>query len=756
MHPSLSSSSRAPLMRDELLQVRWLLGGALTLISALSVGYAEIDAGLLLGVIVAGVLLTLARPELPGRIPRWAHRLVFPAVAAVLAGDLWLRGEVLPALVRLDLLLLLYRGVTYRKKRDDLQLVVLGLFLVVVAGVLTVSPLFAVHILVFTACALGLLLVVTLSPEEGTERDKDQVASIKDQVTSIEGRGASGEGGGVPGWAREVRWGRLLRRWRAATDWRVVALGGGLFAGLVALSALLFLAMPRFQWENSLWLDRFMSRSAKTGFSDTIRLGDVTDIQQDNAVAVNVDVPDRSRIAGAPYWRMLVLDDYRDGTFRLSPELLRSAFGRERSEAGARGGGRRETGAPAYWTFYLEAEVSRYLPLLGPFGRLQFREPQHFRLSGALGVVALRDEPVTMTAYRVEDMTNSPTMADTGFAGRLRERARNPRAAMLALELEEADRATLERIDREIAAGTENLSAGEFAQRAGAWLARRHTYSLKPRIPAGTGDPLVRWMTGEGGGHCELFAGSLVLLARAAGWPARLVTGFHGGTWNAYSNNYTLRNSDAHAWCELYDAEQEAWVRADPTPGAVVVAEEGREATAWAGRTDRSWTARFDSLRVFWYRRIVSFDHRAQQDALDAVKAATRDSGEWLRAAWVDMGVRFDAWLRAPWNGRRASVWLGAALALAGGLWAGWRFRFSIAEAMPGTRRRDPVRAAAGRWLARVRAQAEGGVPEAAAVIADLQRLRYGARETWPEPMEVFHRARRASRRRRGEAATPK
>jgi hypothetical protein len=120
------------------------------------------------------------------------------------------------------------------------------------------------------------------------------------------------------------------------------------------------------------------------------------------------------------------------------------------------------------------------------------------------------------------------------------------------------------------------------------------------------------------------------------------------------------------------------------------------------------------------------------------------------------MGVRFDAWLRAPWNGRRASVWLGVALALAGGLWAGWRFRFSIAEAMPGTRRRDPVRAAAGRWLARVRARVEGGVPEAAAVIADLQRLRYGARETWPEPMEVFHRARRASRRRCGEVATPR
>jgi len=57
--------------------------------------------------------------------------------------------------VRLDILLLLYRGSTYRQRRDDLQVIVLGLFLIVVAGVLTVSLTFAVQILAFTGVRAG-------------------------------------------------------------------------------------------------------------------------------------------------------------------------------------------------------------------------------------------------------------------------------------------------------------------------------------------------------------------------------------------------------------------------------------------------------------------------------------------------------------------------------------------------------------------------------------------------------------------------
>jgi hypothetical protein len=101
-------------------------------------------------------------PWLPSRVPAWAHRLAFPVIVAVFVVDFYASRETLPVLVRVELLLLVYRLVSYRKRRDDLQIVILGLFLVVVAGVLTVSLFFAVQILAFTACSLGFLLLTTL------------------------------------------------------------------------------------------------------------------------------------------------------------------------------------------------------------------------------------------------------------------------------------------------------------------------------------------------------------------------------------------------------------------------------------------------------------------------------------------------------------------------------------------------------------------------------------------------------------------
>jgi len=319
----------------------------------------------------------------------------------------------------------------------------------------------------------------------------------------------------------------------------------------------------------------------------------------------------------------------------------------------------------------------------------------------------------------------------------------------------------LAKIDSELSGGAAG-SAAEFSERATAWLRRRHEYSLQPKIPGGDGDPLVRWLASREGGHCELFAGSLVLLARAAGLPARVVTGFRGGSWNGYSNNFTLRNSDAHAWCELFDEGSGAWLRADPTPGGTTRAgDELPGEAALARRTDRSWTARLDSLRVFWYRRIVNFDQRSQLETLKAVKDATEDSGRRLRAALARLAGGLKAWAAAPWSGGRAARMLAvvAAVGLLG--WAVWNFRNWIFEFRFGSERRkgDAVRSEAGRWLGRMARAESRSATEAPMVVADLQRLRYGAKETWGNTAEIFRRARTAEReakRRRSTApATP-
>lgn len=727
------------LTRDELQQVKWLLGGVLTLLSIATVLYLDVEAWTLMILTAIAVGLSLLRPTWIARVPRWVHRLAFPFVAAFFAGDLWLTGELLPAMVRLDILLLLYRSTIYRQRRDDLQTIVLGLFLIVVAGVLTVSLTFAAHILAFAACALAFLLVITLAEDGGPAAAGSPLPE-----------------GEAPAWTRHVNWRRLTGRVREVTDWRVVALGGGLFAGLVVLSALLFLAIPRFQLNNGFFLERFITKKAKTGFSESIQFGDVTEITQDNSVALSVDVSDPRRIPASPYWRMLVLDEYRNGSFRISPRLRSMTFSREFGGVTLRGRIPQNGAEPVFWTFYLESGVSRFLPLIGRYETMQFRERQNYRVNDRLNLVALRDEPVSMTAYRVVNMDTSGRMADRGFAAEMRSASHGfLGAAMLRLGVDEADRATLDRVVREITGGAK-MRAEEFSRAAERWLQARHRYSLQPSIPPGAGDPLVRWLDSGEVGHCELFAGSLVLLARAAGLPARVVTGFRGGSWNGYSNNFTLRNSDAHAWCEIFDVAGEAWLRADPTPGAA--AENATETpgdAALAQRLDRSWTARLDSLRVFWYRRIVSFDQQSQLETLKAVKEATEHSGRRVREALERAARAIRAWAGQPWNIGKATSALGvlAALILVGwavqGLRPGaYRWRFGSKS-----RGGDAVRAEAGRWLQRLRG-ARVQDPAWAQTVADLQRLRFGARESWAEPHEVFRRARSVGRElRRGRAA---
>jgi hypothetical protein len=717
---------------DELRLLRWLLGGVVMLLSIATVFYLDVGSELMTAAAMAGVLAALVWPTLPARVPLWAHRLAFPAILGFFVLDLWRSGQLLPAVVRLDLLLLLYRGMSHRARRDDLQIVVLGLFLIVVAGVLTVSLLFAAQILVFTACALSLLMVVTIAAStEGGQAPK------------------LAERGVVPPWAAHADWGRLFRRLAEVADWRLVASAVALFLGVVALSGLLFLAIPRFQLENSLFLERFVVRKAMTGFSDSIKFGDITDIIQDDAVAFDVDVSDRNQAPVTPYWRMVVLDEYSNGGFKLSQGLRsRDVMGAERTASFVSTQGHGALGAPT-WTIYLESGVSRYLPLLGPFDAVRFREAQNFRYSRYLGLIALRDEPVSMTAYRVEGMAADATeLADPTFASRWRKNRDStlgmPRQISLD-SLSASDRAVVAKLDAAIAPA--GLGAGEFSARAGVWLRRQHGYSLSPRIPPGSGDPLVKWMASREPGHCELFAGALVLAARTAGFPARVVTGFKGGTWNAYSGNYTVRNSDAHAWVEVWDVSRGAWLREDPLAPTAEDTTVQKGAAALAALSDRSWSARLNSIRVFWYRRIVNFDQQSQVDTIKAVKAATDSSGKWLRTAIADAVHRVKSWFTGPWSAARAARAAAAAAAAGALLWAllTGRWRISVAGSGRGV---DPVRREAGRWLRKLE-----GPP---ALVADLQRLRFGSSSTWPRPAEVFRRARRepSSSRRRARSAS--
>ena len=89
-----------------------------------------------------------------------------------------------------------------------------------------------------------------------------------------------------------------------------------------------------------------------------------------------------------------------------------------------------------------------------------------------------------------------------------------------------------------------------------------YTYTLDPGV-FGQHSADEFWFDKKEG-FCEHIASSFVILMRALGIPARIVTGYQGGERNAVDNYWMVRQSDAHAWAEVWLAGQ-GWVRVDPT-----------------------------------------------------------------------------------------------------------------------------------------------------------------------------------------------
>lgn len=126
-------------------------------------------------------------------------------------------------------------------------------------------------------------------------------------------------------------------------------------------------------------------------------------------------------------------------------------------------------------------------------------------------------------------------------------------------------------------------------------------------------------------GFCEHFASSFVFLMRAAGIPARVVTGYQGGEYNDIGNYYIVRQSDAHAWAEVWLSGR-GWVRIDPTAtiaparlelGMAAALPETDSATLpWMSRSHVSWLSnlRFnlDTLTNQWNQWVLGYNPERQ------------------------------------------------------------------------------------------------------------------------------------------------
>lgn len=733
---------RQQLSLQELYQINWFLGAAMAILSIGTVAYLDysIEPHLVGALFLIGT--AILRPQLTTYVPRIIWQSVPFLLVILFAVDLHLAREPVPALIRLNLLLVVYRSLAFRRKREDLQLIILSLFLIIIVGVTTISFTFPAQVLLFTAVAMAFLFNVTLMEDSRDELLPKEV------------------------W-RQFTWGRFFRAIGSSFDSGFLLVAGIAFGSVIVFSALLFVAIPRFDINNPIpFLG--MNRKSHTGFSEQIRFGDVTDIRNDNSVALRVEVDRENEIPANPYWRMLVLDQYLNSGFRLSYGLQYNARSAQRlQEVQYNDPLVQRSDYPDrenIWTVYLEGGISRYLPLTGTFNRIRFRDSQNFIYIPQTEVLGMPQVSSNMLVYQIENMDFSGISKDPDFGKYTLDYEWYPEIGFgynhqylpypdttLSLPLWPDDVQYLHHLVEEIGEG-KAWTAQEFAERATGFLQKRHSYSMSYSIDAGVGDPIIRWLKSDQPGHCEAFAGALLLICRAAGIPARIVTGFQGGAWNAYENYFMVRNSDAHAWVEIFDG-QDSWIRVDPTPGGGVGSAADEDGEHFANLlTDSSFSAYLDSLRIVWYRKIVSFDQTSQTKIWTRFLEAYGNIR--FKERLAELKEKMASWWSGPWNVRRAAN-LAGWIALLGlvGILITFVFREVQNHFSPSLI--DPIRRKSGQMLLRLRnlnPEAELGEEqeeELEGLIAELQFLRFGPEEKRGDWKDVLRRGKRFARQRR-------
>ena len=200
-----------------------------------------------------------------------------------------------------------------------------------------------------------------------------------------------------------------------------------------------------------------------------------------------------------------------------------------------------------------------------------------------------------------------------------------------------------------------------LVRRALDWIRAEFAYTLETPLPGR--NAVDEFLFDRKQGYCEHFSSAFVVLMRAAGVPARVVTGYTGGVYNRLGGYWVVRQMDAHAWAEVW-LPGRGWVRVDPT--AAVAPE-----------------------RIY-----DTLDDRLGE-GVEAGRLTLEGFGsvsDWLRRGWNDLVLGFDAQRQARLLERLGGNGLGSrGLALLFGLCAVATLAWMAWFLARGERERDPL-----------------------------------------------------------------
>src|SRR5688572_7149123 len=477
--------------------------------------------------------------------------------------------------------------VQVKKDRDWVFLYLISFFEVLLAAGLSFSPVFLGTLTLYLLC--GLCAVTAF-----------EIQKARRSITHAETRLL------VPPDSRVFRKGGK-RSWRGTEAARLPIVAVALLLLIFGLALPLFLIAPR---SGAAALTRSGgSLTNFIGFSENVTLGQIGTLKQDDGVVMRVRVDDPEPPQGLR-WRGVALDEFTGKAWRKSPEARRSEAAEERSglfQVGTVEALHRLTSQ----TFFLEPLESAVLFSAPRVVAIQGDLP-FVRVDGEGGLQSRRHDYERLMYKAISD-TDIPPIDD------LRDDMRvYPASFERYLQLPE-------NLDRRIVYHAQfvlrNAQARNRYDAAKAIeidLQRNFAYSLE--MKASGADPLADFLFNVRSGHCEYFSTAMAVMLRTHGIAARVVNGFLPGEYNETSGAYTVRQSDAHSWVEVYFPSTRSWVTFDPTPSI------GRTEPVRTGLTAQLHKY-VEAIELLWFQYVVGYDKQEQRSLAASLHSRIFDYG---------------------------------------------------------------------------------------------------------------------------------
>ena len=500
------------------------------------------------------------------------------------------------ATVHLLLFAMMVRLYSARERRDYLFLSVISFACMLAAAVLTVDTAYLAFFLVFLA--LGISTFIGLEMQRGAEGAAPPAIESSSQPAR-----------------------RMMRALGVTSG--VVAIGA------MVLGAVIFFLLPR------VTAGYFASYSLRpklmTGFTDSVELGQIGEIQKSSEVVMRVKVDGGPTKFANQRWRGIALTHF-DG-WRWSG----LAEGRRHIYADIDG-----------WFLLSDARMAaprqylHYTVLLEPVAsNAVFVLPGATSVRGRFAAASGLND-AARRSYLLVDEAGSifnpfPNYTDLSYdAYSLPPSATPPELRAAGSDYPTTISETylqLPNLDPRIPTLALQATAGaknqfDKAMMLQSYLQTRYTYTLDQGSTAAR-DPLANFLFVRRAGHCEYFASAMTIMLRTLGIPARYINGFQMGEYNDVGGDFIVRASDAHSWVEAYFPGH-GWITFDPTPSAEAA--------------QRGWFAEvskyLDWFQLQWGEWVINYDFLHQ---VTLGQGVGRTSRQWAAGTREHVGRLYDA-----------------------------------------------------------------------------------------------------------------